>query len=67
MNEFVKVPNTTPPFSQWVVNYINSEALALYDTKPSKEQMKMIIDPESWMDSHHGRRCTQERYLPSVY
>jgi hypothetical protein len=47
MNEFVKVPNTTPPFSQWVVNYINSEALALYDTKPSKEQMKMIIDPES--------------------
>jgi hypothetical protein len=40
MNEFVKVPNTTPPFSQWVVNYINSEALALYagaKQRPFKE------------------------------
>lgn len=46
MNEFVKVPNTTPPFREWVINYLNGESMAKYDTKPSKEQMEMLIDPD---------------------
>tara|TARA_B100000795_G_scaffold70697_1_gene49645 strand:+ start:1155 stop:1706 length:552 start_codon:yes stop_codon:yes gene_type:complete len=64
MNEFVKVPNTTLPFREWVINYLNKTSIEKYDTKPSKEQMEMIKSLwEATMEEDVRRNDTYTVYI----